>query len=106
MPLFLIGLIMSSYVYESNAGYVLMMAGILFFSLATLFQAVTLPVEFNASRRAIVALEESGEMNNAEIGESRRVLKAAALTYVAALATSLLSLLRLLLIASGGRRRD
>ena len=106
MPLFIIGLVMSSYSYESNAGYALMMTGILFFALATLFQAVTLPVEFNASRRAIVALEQSGEMSGAEIGESRKVLKAAALTYVAALATSLLSLLRLLLIASGGRRRD
>ena len=106
MPLFLIGLIMSSYVYESNAGYALMMAGILLFSLAALFQAITLPVEFNASRRAIEALETSGQLAHDEIHDSKRVLRAAALTYVAALATSLLSLLRLLLIATGGRRRD
>ena len=106
MPLFLIGLLMSSYVYESDAGYALMMAGILLFSLATLFQAITLPVEFNASRRAIEALESSGQLAHDEIYDSKRVLRAAALTYVAALATSLLSLLRLLLIATAGRRHD
>ena len=105
MPIFFIGLILSSMSYESDAGYFLMLTGIVFFSLAVLFQLVTLPVEFNASRRAMAALEGSGRMSSEELGASGRVLKAAALTYVAALATSLLSLLRLILIASGGRNR-
>jgi len=103
MPLFLIGLIMSSYVYESNAGYVLMMAGILFFSLATLFQAVTLPVEFNASARAIRALSDGGYLADDELRGAKAVLDAAALTYVASAISSLLQLLRLLIIA---RRSD
>lgn len=106
MPIFIIGMLVSYYSYGSQAGYAIMMTGIVLFSLATLFQALTLPVEFNASRRAIEALEGSGQLARDEINDARRVLKAAALTYVAALATSLLSLLRLLLIASGGRRRD
>lgn len=106
MPIFIIGMLISYYNYAGDAGYAIMMAGIVLFSLATLFQALTLPVEFNASHRAIEALEGSGELAPDEINDSKRVLKAAALTYVAALATSLLSLLRLLLIASGGRRRD
>ena len=106
MPIFIIGMLLSYYSYGGEAGYAIMMTGIVLFSLATLFQALTLPVEFNASRRAIEALEGSGQLARDEINDSKRVLKAAALTYVAALATSLLSLLRLLLIASGGRRRD
>ena len=106
MPIFIIGMLLSYYSYGGEAGYAIMMTGIVLFSLATLFQALTLPVEFNASRRAIEALESSGQLARDEINDSKRVLKAAALTYVAALATSLLSLLRLLLIASGGRRRD
>lgn len=104
MPLFIIGLLMAS-LSEGLLGYGFMMAGILAFSVAALFQAVTLPVEFNASRRAMAALGSSGYMDSAELEASRRVLSAAALTYVAALASSLLSLLRLVLIASGGRRR-
>ena len=73
--------------------------------MAVVFQAVTLPVEFKASRRAMQALTASGQLDTEELQCSRRVLKAAALTYVAALASSLLSLLRLVIIASGGRRR-
>lgn len=105
MPLFFIGIIISSMNVESDAGYMLMMAGIAFYSLAVLFQLVTLPVEFNASRRAMAALGDSGMMSSEELGASGKVLRAAALTYVAALATALLSLLRLVLIASGGRNR-
>lgn len=102
MPLFIIGLLFSSST-EGNLGYWLMMVGILAFSVAVLFQAVTLPVEFDASRRALSALSASGELEMEELGVARQVLKAAALTYVAALASSLLSLLRLVLIASGSR---
>lgn len=106
MPLFIIGMIISMYSStESNFGWTLMVAGILFFSLAVLFQLVTLPVEFNASRRAMAALENSGNLGAEELKASGKVLKAAALTYVAALAVALLNLLRLIMIVSGGRRR-
>ena len=96
MPLFLIGLLLAT--------DALMLAGILAYSFVTLFQLVTLPVEFNASHRAIAALEGSGYLSSDDIKGARRVLRAAAMTYVAALATSLLTLLRLLLLASGRRR--
>jgi Zn-dependent membrane protease YugP len=94
MPLFFIGLLFAS---ES-----LMLAGIAAYSLIAVFQLVTLPVEFNASKRALVSLENSGYLYDDEIIASKKVLTAAALTYVAALATSLLTILRLLFIA--GRR--
>ena len=96
MPLFLIGLFL--------AAEPLMLFGILSYCAVTLFQLVTLPVEFNASRRAMTALEGSGHLSGDEVAGSRRVLRAAAMTYVAALATSLLTLLRLLVLASGRRR--
>lgn len=80
-------------------------AGIALFSVATLFQLVTLPVEFNASRRAVVALEQSGRFTSEEIKGVKKVLTAAALTYVAALFVSLMTLLRFVLIVSGNRRR-
>ena len=97
MPLFIIGLLVAS--------DALMTVGILAYAAVTLFQLITLPVEFNASRRAMKAIEGWGYMSDAEMDGSRRVLRAAAMTYVAALATSLLTLLRLLLIFSGGRNR-
>ena len=96
MPLFLIGLFL--------AADALMTFGILAYCAVTLFQLITLPVEFDASRRAMVALEGSGYLSGDETDGSRRVLRAAAMTYVAALATSLLTLLRLLVLASGRRR--
>ena len=106
MPLFLIGLIISAYsTTASSLGYTLMMTGIIFFSLAVLFQVITLPVEFNASRRALAALEGSGMLGREELSASGKVLRAAALTDVAALAVALLTLLLLILIATGGRRR-
>lgn len=96
-PLFLIGLI---------AGIrPLTTAGIVLFSLAVLFQLVTLPVEFNASSRALKMLQSTGILGMDETKGARKVLTAAAMTYVAALAASILQLLRLLILA-GGRRRD
>ena len=80
--------------------------GILFFALATLFQLVTLPVEFNASRRALATLTSAGILSDSEKNSAKKVLSAAAMTYVAALAVSLVQLLRLILIFGGGRRRD
>ena len=80
--------------------------GILCFSLSVFFQLITLPVEFNASRRAMTTLRDSGMLSEEELKGARKVLTAAALTYVAALAVSLAQLLRLLALAnSRGRRR-
>jgi Zn-dependent membrane protease YugP len=96
MPLFLIGLIF--------AYYPLTILGIILYSLVALFQLVTLPVEFDASSRAMKVLESSAILNEEELKASRKVLSAAAMTYVAALLTSLLTLLRLLILANGRRR--
>jgi Zn-dependent membrane protease YugP len=79
--------------------------GIIFFGTAVLFQFVTLPVEFNASSRAMKSLENSYVLDEDELGQTKKVLSAAAMTYIAALAVSLAQFLRLLII-SGGRRRD
>ncbi len=79
--------------------------GILLFSLVTVFQLITLPVEYNASRRALATLDEYGMVNDYEHEGVRKVLSAAALTYVAALIVSLANLLRLILLF-GGRRDD
>lgn len=88
------------------AGYELLSyAGIALFSVSVLFQLVTLPVEFNASRRAVVALEESGRFTDDELKGVKKVLFAAAMTYVAALLVSLMNLLRLLLIVAGRSNR-
>ena len=96
LPIFIMGLI-----FGSNE--VLMQIGIWVFLLAVLFQIVTLPVEFDASRRALDMLTGYGILTRQEVDGSRKVLKAAALTYVAAAAAAVLNLLRLILIA---RRSD
>lgn len=109
MPLFLIGFIMSIYAYEGSLfGEIMMFAGIALFSLSTLFQLITLPVEFNASSRAMAILEECEILIGDELSGAKKTLRAAAMTYVAALATSLAYLLRFLLLAAGasGRRRN
>lgn len=85
-------------------GSTLINLGILLFSLAVLFQLVTLPVEYNASHRAVNLLDATGILSGEEVGQTRRVLSAAALTYVAAAAVAILQLLRLLLLF--GNRRD
>lgn len=98
MPLIIIGIIFS---FEPLA-----YAGIICFAAATVFQLVTLPVEFNASRRALACMESGCLVDSDEIDGARKVLRAAAMTYVAALAVSLANLLRLLVIVMGnGRRR-
>ena len=101
MPLFFIGLF---FAYGSSLGYLFMLAGIACFSLATLFQLITLPVEFNASRRALAGIRDMGILYDDELDGAKQVLTAAAMTYVAALATSLLTLLRLIVIANDRRR--
>lgn len=95
IPLFLIGLLFNF--------SILMNIGILLFGLVALFQLITLPVEFNASRRALSTIGERGLLTDDETRGAKKVLSAAALTYVAALASSLAQLLRLVLIS---RRRD
>lgn len=97
-PLFFAGLIFSM---ES-----LLLVGIVLFSMAVLFQLVTLPVEYNASSRALQMLGSTGILGAEEKKGARKVLNAAALTYVAALAASVLQLLRLLILAGGRRRND
>lgn len=94
-PVFIAGLIFSL--------QPLVMAGIILFSLAVLFQLVTLPVEFNASSRALRILEDTEMLGSQEMTGAKKVLRAAAMTYVAALASSLLQLLRLILLS---RRND
>lgn len=75
------------------------------FSLAVLFQLITLPVEFNASHRAMQQLERTGILGGNELRDTRKVLTAAAMTYVASAASMILQLLRLIILF-GGRRRD
>lgn len=79
--------------------------GIIFFSVALLFQVVTLPVEFNASNRAIALLRDQQILNSTEVPQAKKVLNAAALTYVAAAIASFLQVLRLVLLF-GGRRNN
>lgn len=94
----IVGIIMSF-------NHTLIMVGIILFSAAVLFQLVTLPVEFNASSRALEQLETNGILYRDEVAQTRKVLSAAALTYVAAAASSILQLLRLIILF-GGRGRD
>ena len=98
-PLILVGLLMNS-----QMSAMLINLGILLFSAAVLFQIVTLPVEFNASGRAVKVLESSGMLYPEEVGDVKKALRAAALTYVASAASMILQFLRLIII--GGRRTN
>lgn len=97
MPLFILGLIFGMY-------NTLVPLGIFLFSFAVLFQFITLPVEFNASSRAVAILSDSGMIFGEEVPKVKKVLRAAAYTYLAAAAASALQLLRLVMI--GRKRRD
>nr|WP_206426627.1 zinc metallopeptidase [Clostridium sp. E02] len=92
--------------FIGGAGSPLVNIGLILFSLAVLFQLVTLPVEFNASRRAVTLLGSVGILGDEELGHTKKVLGAAALTYVAALAATVLQLLRLVLLFGGRRNND
>ena len=98
-PLILIGLL-----FSSQSSMLFLTLGIIAFSLAVLFQIVTLPVEFNASSRAIRILGSSGMLYEDEVDATKKVLSAAALTYVAGAASAILQLLRIILLANS--RRD
>lgn len=106
LPLVILGLILGIGFRLPGGGYFsLAQVGIWIFTFAVAFQIVTLPVEFNASGRALKQLSAYGMMNEDEVEGCKQVLGAAALTYVAAAASSLLQLLRLVLL-SGRRRKD
>lgn len=100
-PVILIGLL-----FNTRSSGLIIDIGILLFSAAVLFQLVTLPVEFDASRRALVMLRTQGILADDELRYTRRVLKSAALTYVASAAAAILQLLRIILITNGRRRDD
>ena len=101
MPLILLGVLLT---FLESFSFTLIYLGIGCFSLSLVFQLITLPVEFNASRRAITAIEQSGMLTQDEQIGARKTLKAAAMTYVAATAVALAQLMRLLIIF--GRRND
>ena len=98
MPLILLGLLFS---FQP-----IITVGILFFATATVFQLVTLPVEFNASNRALKILEERDYLYGEELVGAKKTLSAAAMTYVAALIVSVMQLLRLILLFGNRNRRD
>lgn len=100
IPLVMIGLLING-----NLSYYLILAGVLLFSLVVLFTLVTLPVEFDASRRALYMLENQSYLYDAELSGAKKVLTAAAMTYVAAAATAIVNLLRLFSLLST-RNRD
>lgn len=97
MPLILLGILFSYFLVE---------VGILCFSLSVVFQLITLPVEFDASRRALQAIEQTGLLTEEERKGAKKTLTAAAMTYVAALAVALAQLLRLVLLFGGRNRRS
>ena len=103
MPLILLGILFSAF---ADMSYTLVYLGIACFGLSLVFQLITLPVEFNASRRAMQAIESAGLLTDEEQQGAKKTLKAAALTYVAATATALAQLLRLILLFGGSRRRS
>ena len=103
MPLILLGIVLS---FLGSFSTVLIYLGIAAFGLSLVFQIVTLPVEFNASRRAMRAIDDAGILTSEEQRGARKTLTAAAMTYVAATAVALAQLLRLLVLFSGRRRDD
>ena len=98
-PILLLGVFLGS-------SHFLIQVGLLCFFFGVLFHLITLPVEFNASGRAIRILRETGMLSDDELSKTKKVLSAAAMTYVAAAAASILSMLRLIILFGGNRRRD
>ena len=103
MPMIIIGILLGSQA-GSGMGYALVQFGIVLFAVAVVFALVTLPVEFNASRRAVAMLGDNGILSGSELEPVKKVLSAAALTYVASAAVAIANLLRLVLLF--GRRDD
>ena len=103
MPLILLGILFSAF---ADISYTLVYLGIACFGLSLVFQLITLPVEFNASRRAMQAISSANILTDAEQKGARKTLTAAAMTYVAATAVALMQLLRLVMLFGGRRRND
>lgn len=101
VPLIIAGLILSTFSYYFTF---LAYAGILCFALCTFFQLVTLPTEFNASKRALQSIQTQGILSGSELAGAKEVLNAAAMTYVAALAVSLMQLIRFIILVRRRRR--
>ncbi|MGI5978727.1 MAG: zinc metallopeptidase [Oscillospiraceae bacterium] len=101
IPLIILGIVLSG---VSQVFYAMAYVGLFLFALCVFFQLVTLPVEFNASRRALQAISSQGMLSDAELRGSKKVLHAAAMTYVAALAVALAQLFRFVLLVGGSRR--
>lgn len=102
MPMILLGMVLT---FLGNFSYVLVYIGIACFSLSVIFQLVTLPVEFNASNRALRAIEQGNLLTDEELKGAKKTLSAAAMTYVAATAVAMAQLLRLVILFGGGNRR-
>ncbi len=102
-PLIIIGLLLGGASQTTEIGWLLIQIGLIAFAVCVVFQLLTLPVEFNASARAMKQLE-NGILTSDELPMARKVLSAAAMTYVAAMASALANFLRLLLLFGGGRR--
>ena len=103
MPVILLGLLFSGL---GELSYTIVYLGIACFGLSLVFQLVTLPVEFNASNRAIRAIESGELLTDEELSGAKKTLRAAAMTYVAATAVALAQLLRMIALFGGRRRRD
>ena len=103
VPLIILGIVLSG---VSQVFYAMAYVGLFLFALCVFFQLVTLPVEFNASHRALESIDQQGMLSEEEIQGSKKVLHAAAMTYVAALAVAVAQLLRFALLVAGGSRRD
>ena len=103
MPLILLGIVLS---FLGNFSVLLVYLGIACFALSLVFQLITLPVEFNASRRAIRAIQEAEILTASELHGAKKTLKAAAMTYLAATAVAFAQLLRLIILFGGRRRND
>lgn len=104
VPMVIIGVAISYYATVSELGYYLAVIGLFLYAFVALFQLITLPVEFNASKRALQTIQANGFLAADEYTGAKKVLSAAALTYVAALASSLVTLLRLFIIVAGRKR--
>ena len=101
----LVGMLLSAFAAMTDIGYYVILGGVALFGVTTLFQLVTLPCEFDASRRALSYISDSGYYTKDELYASKKVLSAAAFTYVAAALVSVLQLLRFVIIFLGGRRK-
>ena len=106
-PLIVIGGLLLSWLtdWAGNAGYYIAMGGVVLYAVMLLFQVVTLPVEFNASRRGLSMLTEGGYLQEDELPGAKKMLRAAAMTYLLAALGSLITVLRLFTIARGAKRR-